>query len=122
LGDANGFQITACSILEPIGSIAGQDRLLVSLTTIDDDAFRTAMPFESLAQEPFGSREIAPLAEPELHCVTVAVDCAVEIPPLSTDLDIGFINMPFAGNGSFAPIEPLQQFGRVPDDPPVNDL
>jgi hypothetical protein len=30
--------------------------------------------------------------------------------------------MPFAGNGSFAPIEPLQQFGRVPDDPPVNDL
>ena len=64
--------------------------------------------------------QVAPRGEQEVNGRAMLVDGAVEIPPLPTDLDIGFINMPFAGNGSFAPIEPLQQFGRVPDDPPVD--
>ena len=28
--------------------------------------------------------------------------------------------MPLAGDGPLAPIEPLQQFGRVPDDPAMD--
>jgi hypothetical protein len=42
LADANGFQITPCSILESIGSIAGQDRLLVGLTVLSQIRFLLA--------------------------------------------------------------------------------
>ena len=44
------------------------------------------MPLEGLAQKPFGGSQIAPLAEPELDRVAVAVDGAVEIPPLARGL------------------------------------
>lgn len=102
LADANGFQIRPCSILEPIGSIAGQDGLLVSLAAIDDDPFRTAMPLERLSQEPLGRSQVPPLTEPELNRIAVAVDGTVEIPPLSTDLDICLVDMPPPGDGSLA--------------------
>ena len=69
--------LSSSIVLEPVFRIAGQDRLAVGLTAIDDDPLRPAMPFECLEQEPLGGRQIAPLAEPELDRVTIAVNGAV---------------------------------------------
>jgi hypothetical protein len=69
------------------------------------------VPLEGLAQEALGSREVSPLAEPELDRVAVAVDGTVEIPPLASDPDVGLVDMPSASDSPLAPIEPLQQFG-----------
>jgi hypothetical protein len=46
------------------------------------------MTVEGLAQKPFSGSQVAPLAEPELNGVAIAIDGAVEIPPLPTDLDV----------------------------------
>ena len=73
------------------------------------------MPLESPVQEPLGGRQIAPLTEPELNGVTVAVDRLVQIPPLPADLDIGFVGMPPTSDRSLAVIEPPQQQRRVMD-------
>jgi hypothetical protein len=69
------------------------------------------MPIERFAQEPLGRRQMAPLAEPELDCVAIAVDRAVKILPLPSDLDVSFVDMPLVSDRSLAAIEPLQQFG-----------
>ena len=67
------------------------------------------MAIERLAQKPFGSHEIAPLAEPELDRVTIAVSGAGEIHPPPAHLGVSLNNMPFTGDRSFATVEPLQQ-------------
>src|SRR5690606_21376076 len=100
--------------------VAGQDRLLVGLTTIDDNPFRTAMPLERLAQEPLGRSQIPPLTEPELNRIAVAVDGAVEIHPMPTDLDISLVDMPSAGDRALAPIELLQQERSIVDGPAMD--
>jgi hypothetical protein len=61
-----------------------------------------------LAQNPLGSSQIAPLAEPELDRVAAAVDRAVEIRPTPADLDVSFVDVPLASDHSLAAIEPLQ--------------
>lgn len=78
------------------------------------------MPLQRLAQEPLGSCQVAPLTEPELDGVAVAVDSTVEIPPLGSDFNVGLVDVLLASDGSLAPIEPLQQFGRIVHCPPMN--
>jgi hypothetical protein len=91
LPDANGFQITPCSILEPIGSIAGEDRFKVRLAAVDHNPLGSAVALERLAQEPLGSSEVSPFTEPELDRVAMAIDGTMQIPPLAADLDVGLI-------------------------------
>jgi hypothetical protein len=50
----------------------------------------------------------------------MAVDRAIEIHPASADLDVSFIEMPFASDGPLAPIELLQQERSIVDGPAVN--
>ncbi len=67
------------------------------------------MARQSPAQEAFGRRQVTVRAEPELDGVTNAVDGTVDIHPLATNLDVGFVHMPPAANGSLPAIEALQQ-------------
>jgi hypothetical protein len=78
------------------------------------------MMLEGLAQKSFGRSQVAPLAEPELNGVTVAVDGSIEIFPLASDFDGSLIHVPFPADASFAKIEALEQLRRVPDNPSVN--
>jgi hypothetical protein len=39
---------------------------------------------------------------------------------LTANLDIGLIDVPFAGNGAFAPIEALEQLWREMDKPAMD--
>jgi hypothetical protein len=88
LPDANRLLITPCSILESIGSIAGEDRFTVCLAAVDHDPSRPSMSLKRLAQESLGGRQITSLAEPKLDRIAVAVDGAVEILPLAPDFDV----------------------------------
>jgi len=78
------------------------------------------MPLQCSGQKAFGSGEVAPLAELELHCGAVAVDGAVEINPTTSDLDVCLVDVPPAGDDPLVGIEALQKFGRVPGNPSVN--
>ncbi len=73
---------------------------MVGLAAINDDPFRSIMPLECLAQEPFDSSQIASLAEPEFNRIAVAVDSAVKVHPATPDLDIGLVDVPLASDGS----------------------
>lgn len=77
LPDANGFQTVTRSVLKPICSIAGPDRLTIRLAAVDHNPLGSAMTLESLAQKAFGSGEVSPLAEPELDRITIAIDRSV---------------------------------------------
>ncbi len=89
------------------------------MAAVDPNPLWSAMALKCLAQESFGGCQIAPLAELELDRIAIAVDGAVQIPPLPTNLDIGFIKMPFAGNCSLAPVESLQQERGIVNGPEV---
>src|SRR5689334_22475629 len=75
------------------------------------------MPFKCFAQEAPSGREIAPFAEPEIDRVAMAIDRAGQVHPAPSDFDVGFIHMPPASDGSLSAIEPLQQLGRITNDP-----
>jgi hypothetical protein len=62
------------------------DRFTIGLAAVDHDPHRPTMTLEGLAQKSFGRSQVAPLAEPELDRVTMAVNGAIEIPPLASTL------------------------------------
>jgi len=78
------------------------------------------MPLECLAQEPLGGRQVTLLAKPGFDRVTIAVDSTTKVFPLASDLDVGFIHVPFPADASFVTIEALEQLRRVADNPSVN--
>lgn len=84
------------------------------------DPLGSTMPLERLAQEAFGSHEVAALAEPELDCVAIAVDGAKKIHPPSAHFDICLIDVPLPADGPLASVKWLQQKRSVVDAPPVN--
>jgi hypothetical protein len=96
--------------------------LPVCLAAVDHDPLGPAVALQRSGEEAFSGCQIAPFAEPELDRVPIAVDRAIEIPPLAADLDIGLIDMPLVSDRAFAPVESLQQFGGIPDNPSVNNL
>jgi hypothetical protein len=120
LPSTSWFKTAARPILKAFYGVTGNDRFPVGLAAVDNDALRPAMPGESLSEKAFGDRKVTVLAESELDRVTAAVDGAIEIHPLATNLDIGLVGMPFAGDGTLAPMEALQQQGREMHDPAVN--
>jgi hypothetical protein len=63
------------------------------------------MALQGLTQEACGGSEVSPLAEPEFNSIAIAVDGAIQIPPLAADLDVCLINRPFARYRQFASIE-----------------
>ncbi len=48
LADANGLQITPCSVFEPVLCVARQDRFTVGLAAVDHDPFGPTMALERL--------------------------------------------------------------------------
>jgi hypothetical protein len=98
LPDANGLQITLRSILELIGSIAGEDRFTVRQAAVYYNPLGPAVALQRLMQEPLGGCQITFLAEPELDRVAVAVAGPVAILSLPTYVDLDFINVPLAGH------------------------
>ena len=120
LADANPLRSAPGAIPQPVVGIAGDNRLAVDLAAVDDDPLGPTMAFKRFPEKPLGRRQVAVFAEPELDGVAGAVDRAIEIHPLSPNLEVGLVDMPFAGDGALAPIEALQQPRREMDDPAVD--
>src|SRR6478735_12026711 len=120
LADANGFQITSCSVFEPVYCVARQDRFTVGLAAINHDPLGRAVALERLPQKPLGGREIAPLAKPELDRVAMAVNCTVQVHPPPTNFDIRLVEVPLATRKPLPAVELLQQERRVVGCPTMN--
>jgi len=114
-----GFKSASRAALPSMCRVAGNNGFPVGLASVDDDAIGTAMTLQRLSKEALGRRQIPMLAEMEFDRVADAVDGSVEIHPSSADLDGGFIDMPFSGDGALAPIEALQEQRREMNDPAV---
>ena len=100
LPDSDRLQLASRPILKPVCGVTGQDRFTISLTAVDHDPLGSAMPLKGLAQEPLGSSQIAPLAEPELDGVPDAIDSSIEIFPLASNFDVSLVNVPLGSDGS----------------------
>ncbi|BCH35735.1 hypothetical protein MesoLjLc_76650 [Mesorhizobium sp. L-8-10] len=78
------------------------------------------MALQGLADEAFCSLQVTVLAEEEFDRVADAVDGAVKIHPATTDLDVGLIDVPLAGDGALPAVEAFQQHWRKVNDPAVD--
>ncbi len=70
------------------------DGLMGRLTAVECDLPRSLMISDRLLEEAYGSRFIPILAQQEIDCLTLLIDRAVEIAPLTLHFDIGFIDSP----------------------------
>jgi hypothetical protein len=111
LPDPDWLQFAPRPILEPVCGIAGQNGFPVRLAAVNHDPLGPAVPLQRSGEEALCGSQIAPLAEPELDRVPVAVDGAIEIHPSPAHLDIRLIDMPVPADGSLASIEPLEKLG-----------
>jgi hypothetical protein len=70
------------------------DGLMGRLTAVERDLLRNLVITDRLLEEAYGSRFISILTEQETDCLTLPIDRAVEIAPLTLHFDIGFIDSP----------------------------
>jgi hypothetical protein len=63
-------------------------------TAIECDLLRDLMIADRFLEEAYGGRFISILTQQEIDCLTLLVDRAVEIAPLTLHFDIGFIDSP----------------------------
>ncbi|GLR45794.1 hypothetical protein GCM10007880_63120 [Mesorhizobium amorphae] len=82
---------------------------MIGLAAVNDNATGPAVAVQRFPEEAFSRQEAAMLAEPESDRAAATVDGAVEIHPLTANVDVGFVSMAFAGDGTLAPVEMLQQ-------------
>jgi hypothetical protein len=68
------------------------DGLMRRLTTIECDLLRDLIIADRFLEEAYGGRFISILIQQEIDCLTLLVDRAVEIAPLTLHFDIGFID------------------------------
>ena len=86
-------------VAKAVFKIAGSNCLVFCLTAVDGDAIRAAMACKRLSKETLCSRQVTVLAEEELDRVANTVDGTVEIHPLATHLDVGFVKVPLPATG-----------------------
>jgi hypothetical protein len=90
------------------------------LAAVDHNPLGSAVPLQRSEDEAPGRRQIAPLTEPELNRVAVVVDGTIQVPPLASNSDRSFIDMPSSADSSLTPIEPLDQERSVVDGPTID--
>jgi hypothetical protein len=93
---------------------------LVGLAAVDDNAVRTSVTIQCLPEEAFRCRQIPVLAEPEFDRIADTIDSPVEKHPLSPNLDLGFIHVPFSRHVTLAQIVAFQQPRREMDHPAMD--
>src|SRR5215470_6557770 len=70
------------------------DGLIGRLTAVERDLLRDIMIADRLLEEAYGGRLISILTQQEIDCLSLLIDRAVEIAPLTIHFDIGFIDSP----------------------------
>ena len=101
LANPDRLQPAPGAILQAVCGVARNDRLQIGLAAIDDDPVGPAVTCQRGSEEPLGRWQVT-LSEPEFDCIADTVDGAVEIHPLAADLDVGLVDMPFAGHATLS--------------------
>lgn len=114
--DSNGF----ASLSEPILCITLQDSYFVGLAAVNGNSLWPAVAAQSLANEAFGGRYLAILAEIEFNHIAIAVDRTIQEQPLAFDPEVGFIEVPFACDLTLLSIETFKQFRTEATDPAMH--
>jgi hypothetical protein len=70
------------------------DGLMRRPTAVERDLLRDFMTADRFLEEAYGGRLIPVLTQQEINCLTLFIDRAVEIAPLTLHFDIGFIDSP----------------------------
>jgi hypothetical protein len=83
----------------------------VCLITVNGDTIWPAMPDRGFANEAFSCSQITIFAEVKLDRISIVIDSAVQIHPLAFDLDVGLVQVPFAGNLSLSSIKAAAIWG-----------
>lgn len=108
------------TLSQPALGIALHDGHPIGLAAIDSDPLWSTVAGQSLAQEALGSFQVAIFAEHKLDCIAVAVDGSLQIKPLTFDLHIGLIQIPFACDWALPSMETLKQHGAEMQNPAVH--
>jgi hypothetical protein len=70
------------------------DGLMGRLTAVERDLLRNLVITDRFLEEAYGGRLIPLLTQQEIDCLSLLIDRAVEIAPLTLHFDIGFIDSP----------------------------
>ena len=92
----------------------------VGATLVDGDLLWHVVQVDSLFKKATGRSPIPLGSQQEIHCVTSTVNCAVEILPLASHLDIGLVHPPTLANGVLAPTKNGDQHRQHLDCPAVH--
>jgi hypothetical protein len=92
----------------PDERLSGQDAISLQFgdgfmgrpTAVECDLLRDIIITDRLLEEAYGGRLIPVLSQQEIDCLTLLIDRAVEIAPLTIHFDIGFINSPGRADGA----------------------
>src|SRR6266571_5381050 len=85
----------------------------IGRTAIDGDLLRHAVAADRLREEPLGGWLIALLCQQEINGLTGLIDRAIEVIPLTFDLDVGLVHPPTDQDRTLATMECLFQLGAV---------
>ncbi len=103
---ADGDELATMS--QPVLCITLHDGHPIGLAAVNCDLLWPAMLGQPLADKAFASFQVAISAEHKPDCIAVAVDGSVRIKPLTFDLHIGLIQIPFACDWTLPSMETLQ--------------
>lgn len=115
---ADGDELATMS--QPVLCITLHDGHPIGLAAVNCDLLWPAMLGQPLADKAFASFQVAISAEHKPDCIAVAVDGSVRIKPLTFDLLIGFIQIPFACDWTLPSMETLKQHGAEMQNPAVH--
>lgn len=83
--------------------------------TVQGDADRSSpLSLQRLAEERLGRLHIAVGAQPEINCLALSIDGAIEIGPIAPDLHVGFIDAPRATGLASESIPAPLELGHEP--------
>jgi len=120
LPDTDRFRVNMSPFPKPADHIAGNIGFPVGLAAVNHHALWTPTPFNSLCEEPIGCYQVPMLAKPGINGVSRAVDGPMKIHPLTPDLDVGFVCMPFASHSPLSAVKAAQNQRREVHDPAMD--
>ncbi|EIC82179.1 hypothetical protein SPM24T3_23137 [Serratia sp. M24T3] len=108
------------SFLFFLTGIGRSQRRCIGATLIDSHHFGLAMMSDGLAEETQGSGGIPLSCQQKIDGLPCGINCPVQIFPLASDFDVGFIHSPPATRATFMPAEGFIQQRYQADNPAVS--
>jgi hypothetical protein len=86
-------------------NVVAHDRCGIGAALVDGDLLGLAMQGDGALQEAAGCGCIWPGREQEIYGIALAIDCALQVLPSASDLEVGLIHPPALAHGTLASAE-----------------